>query len=618
MARTLAVLLLATLTTQAKLPAQGSPLVRTAYLVPQNRTAQPNVVPLVRNLWTTWQTWLCDRSDRNDSVRRRLRIETESDGVTPRVHVVSLAVDDQTLRSDPWTEVSRAAAAAGLSVWARGEVWLLIPEMHVMYPDGSIVGGVALGGSFGSGDDPGVAMIYSAGLAMLQRGSLTDTRPYAGMVIPEIGPYPLVQDVSFPWFEGNTVSSVVSSFYGAGLHELMHALGLPHDWRNDDNFHGNLMFNGLRGFRGAVFPNLFPADETRLAFASAQQLRTSRYVTLCDPTWPTSIANDTTPPQITVMTQGTVAPVNGLLEIAVTVSDDQDLACLWLDRAGDRIGELELSGRSASTVLRTPFYAVQTATEFGVSAVDRRGNRLRVTTTITVAAVGNRAPTPGLRVTPSAAAAGATVTLDGSSSQDPENGSLLFEWDLDGDGTFDTPPSSNPILQTSWNEPWTRLVHLRVTDNLGARSVSTPLAVRTQPAASTANHAPYGDGTPGCLGLVHVRGNRDPLVGTTNFGLATTHAPRAAAGVFGLSLQTVPTCLPIGGACLLLDAATLVLALPLASDGRGNAWMPLPIPANATLRGFAFATQTLWVENGGCQIPAPGLATSNGLRVQVL
>lgn len=595
----------------------AQPLVRAAYLIPNNRTAQPNAVPLIRQVLTSWQAWLCDRSDRALAERRRLRLETEADGVTPRVHVAYLAVTDRAMHADPWTEVNRAATNAGITVWARGEVWLLIPEMHIMQPDGSILGGVALGGSYGSGDDPGVAMIYSAGLAMLQRGSLTDTRPYAGMVIPEVGPYPLVQDVSFPWFEGNTLSSVISSFYGAGLHELMHALGLPHDWRNDDNFNGNLMFNGLRGFRGAVFPELFPGDETRLEYASALQLRACRYLTLCDPSWPSNVSSDTQAPQVAVLTQGTVSPVNGLLEISVTAADDQDLACLILDRAGDRIGEWEIAGRSVSMVLRTPFYAVQTPTEFGVAAVDRRGNRLRVASTITVAAVGNRAPQPDLRVTPPAAPAGTSVQLDGSRSLDPESGSLLYEWDLDGDGSFDTLPSSNPRHQTSWNEPWPRLVYLRVTDNVGNRSVSTALPFRSQPAAESADHAPYGDGTPGCLGLLHLRANRAPAVGTAAFGLATTHAPRATVGALGLALRTVPSCLSVGGACLLLDPATVLLAIPVSSDARGNAWLPLPIPGNVTLRGFSFAVQSWWAENGGCQIPAPGLATSNGLFVRV-
>jgi hypothetical protein len=68
----------------------------------------------------------------------------------------------------------------------------------------------------------------------------------------------------------------------------------------------------------------------------------------------------------------------------------------------------------------------------------------------------------------------------------------------------------------------------------------------------------------------------------------------------------------------LFDPATLILAAPLGTDSRGNAWLQLPIPANATLRGIAFATQSLWAENGSCQIPAPGIASSNGVRLQLL
>jgi len=126
----------------------------------------------------------------------------------------------------------------------------------------------------------------------------------------------------------------------------------------------------------------------------------------------------------------------------------------------------------------------------------------------TITRTTNRAPTPRFRVSPNRAAAGASVTLDGSTSQVPEGGVLQYEWDLDGDGSFDTPPSVNPHYVASWIEPWSRLVRLRVTDPAGSRSTSTATAVRIDPADVTANHAPYGDGTAGCLGRVILRANK--------------------------------------------------------------------------------------------------------------
>ena len=85
------------------------------------------------------------------------------------------------------------------------------------------------------------------------------------------------QDVTFAWFEGSSFSSLASSWLGALWHETGHAFGLPHDFRNDNNFHGNLMGNGLRGTRGSLFPEKYPQNYTRLEYASALVLNVSHY-----------------------------------------------------------------------------------------------------------------------------------------------------------------------------------------------------------------------------------------------------------------------------------------------------------------------------------------------------
>jgi hypothetical protein len=592
--------------------------VRTAYLVPSNRAAQPNAVAIIRQMIYAWQAWLCERTAWADGVARQMRIETEADGFTPRVHVANLTVTDATLRTDIWSQTIQAATNAGVPVWTTGQVWWLIPEAHLQQSDGSIVGGVALGASFGSGDDPGVAMLGSIVLALQQAGSLTDLRAYHQMVIPAIGPYPLVQDLSFPWFEGTTLSSVISSAYGAGIHEILHALGVAHDSRNDANARGNVMYNGLRGFRAVLYPAQFPTEETRLEYATALALRHSRYLKQCETPWPLPPSGpDNVRPQVTVFTQGTVMPTAGLLAISVQVQDDRALGTLLLDREGDTVGELPLSGTSAALVLRTPFYATQQATQYGVTVLDRAGNRQRVTTTITVAA-GNRAPVPDFRVTPPSPAAGMAAQLDAGASRDPENGALLFEWDLDGDGGFDTPRSSNPVHTAVWYAPGSFLVRVRVTDPVGAQSVSTPICVLVRPADTSVAHSPYGDGTPGCTGRVVLRANLLPALATSQFGFATRGAPASAAGLLWLSLQTRVNCLALGSACLHLEPAGSFATLPAVADMEGDGFVSLPIPASLGLRGLTFAAQTLWLEGGGCQITAPRWSTSNGLALRLL
>ena len=122
-------------------------------------------------------------------------------------------------RNDLWGRTIQAAINAGISLWAEGEVWVVIPEAHLMLPDGTVTGGVALGAGNGTGNSPGVSMIGSNALPLFRPEMITDDTPYDGKVLPELGPYPMKQDVTFAWFEGTTFSSVASSWLGALWHE---------------------------------------------------------------------------------------------------------------------------------------------------------------------------------------------------------------------------------------------------------------------------------------------------------------------------------------------------------------------------------------------------------------
>jgi YD repeat-containing protein len=83
--------------------------------------------------------------------------------------------------------------------------------------------------------------------------------------------------------------------------------------------------------------------------------------------------------------------------------------------------------------------------------------------------VENRAPV-GTIVLPSKVVAGQPATIDGSRSSDPDGEVVDWEWDLDGDGTFER--AGQPVTTTfgSWG---TRTIALRVTDDWGVTSVTT-------------------------------------------------------------------------------------------------------------------------------------------------
>ena len=86
--------------------------------------------------------------------------------------------------------------------------------------------------------------------------------------------------------------------------------------------------------------------------------------------------------------------------------------------------------------------------------------------------VNNNSPTASFTVTPNPAAIGATVTFNGTASSDPGGSIAKYEWDLDGDGTFETDTGTVATTTKAYTVGKTYFVKLRVTDNNGATSVT--------------------------------------------------------------------------------------------------------------------------------------------------
>jgi PKD repeat protein len=86
--------------------------------------------------------------------------------------------------------------------------------------------------------------------------------------------------------------------------------------------------------------------------------------------------------------------------------------------------------------------------------------------------VNNNSPTASFTVTPNPAAIGATVTFNGTASSDPGGSIAKYEWDLDGDGTFETDTGTLATTTKAYTVGKTYFVKLRVTDNNGASSIA--------------------------------------------------------------------------------------------------------------------------------------------------
>jgi hypothetical protein len=89
-----------------------------------------------------------------------------------------------------------------------------------------------------------------------------------------------------------------------------------------------------------------------------------------------------------------------------------------------------------------------------------------------IAAVVNRPPVAALSVDPPVVAAGRPVRLDGSSSSDPEGLRLVYEWDLDGNGSFETGSGTTATASRTFGRHGIAAVRMRVNDPHGGRAVA--------------------------------------------------------------------------------------------------------------------------------------------------
>ncbi len=89
-----------------------------------------------------------------------------------------------------------------------------------------------------------------------------------------------------------------------------------------------------------------------------------------------------------------------------------------------------------------------------------------------IATVANRPPVAALAASAVLVGAGRQVDLDAAGSRDPEGLRLVFEWDLDGDGDFETASGTTTKAMTRWTRGGTHVVRVRVNDPHGGRAVA--------------------------------------------------------------------------------------------------------------------------------------------------
>jgi hypothetical protein len=400
----------------------STPVVRLAYLIPKNRVAKSYAAANMQYAVKQIQKFYQDQMESNGFGKKTFALELDAKG-NPVVHIVkSQTYDDTYFWSDMWGRSLSEASKLGIGIWKQGEVWVVINECHVMSQDGAINGGTALGGGFGSGNGGGVAMIGSNALALFSESNLTSAKEYAGQKNPDLGDFTLVKDKSFAWFEGTTFSSVTSSYLGALAHELGHAFGLPHDFRNDENFYGNLMGNGLRGIRGNLYPKAYDQNFTRLSYADALIMNRSHFFN--------QAINQTVAPVVisNLQLQG------GLMKIDYRISNANPLSSIHLQCNGDFVEERVISGREVVGSFTTPYLVENTTNTYQLIVYDQQGNRSIQARSIVLTTVPDRMATPFIRVNPlQRLPQNLKVEYSASNSAEYQRKNLVYTWEQSDD-----------------------------------------------------------------------------------------------------------------------------------------------------------------------------------------
>lgn len=156
---------------------------------------------------------------------------------------------------------------------------------------------------------------------------------------------------------------------------------------------------------------------------------------------------------------------------AADSSDADGIVKYELDLDGD--GTYETVGQASASAAFTTLgeHTVRLRVTDGNGAVSSAASKVTV----------HRAPTAAFTFDPNPGIAGEPMTFDGSTSGD--DGTIArYEWDLDGDGTYETDTLTVAKATTTFAAPGTFTVRLRVTDDHGVQdAVSHQVTVNPKP-----------------------------------------------------------------------------------------------------------------------------------------
>jgi hypothetical protein len=452
-------------------------VVRVAYLIPAGR--EPQDIAKIDYGAKFIQEWYTDQLDRFGFEPKRFIYESEDGGETVKVHVAYSSL------SHAFTTVFDASEELqnlGYPIFADGQIWLEFVEGHIMSESGGLSGTGYQSFGDGNGNEGGAAKVSADLLAFMKPEMLLDNTPYDGQIIEDLGPYPMDFGRTYDSSDGETISQISSRALGLIGHELGHTFGFHHCSINDKAFNGDIMSavgEGTFGLRGWKHPLTYPNDYTGLWYGFVLVINNNRYFNS-----ETIFTDNVESIVFTVPNSTLEGDLPGNHERHFRATDNLELACAWSHFASDGnngnnlIGEwLILNDANINTFIQTRY-----GTGSGLTVFDKQGNRKNGLSTF-VWNNGNIAPASKIFIYPATVYIRDQVILNASLSFDQDSNIELvtIEWDINGDGVFDTVPSTEKVLTTSYESSGSRIITARLTDPEGGISISSPVAVKVLP-----------------------------------------------------------------------------------------------------------------------------------------
>jgi YD repeat-containing protein len=174
--------------------------------------------------------------------------------------------------------------------------------------------------------------------------------------------------------------------------------------------------------------------------------------------------------------------------VSFDASDSGDVDGTITKYEWDLDGNGSFETDTGTTPTASHSYSTGGAVTIKLRVTDDDGNTAQATRTLTVT---NQGPVASFTVSPNPADTGQTVSFDGSGSADPDGTITSYEWDLDGNGTFETDSGSDPTVSRTYASAQAITVKLRVTDDHGKVSqASHQLTINNRPPTASFSVSP--------------------------------------------------------------------------------------------------------------------------------